>query len=567
MKKRNREDFGERRHFSDGDSLESLDQEPDRYMEKRRHRTRKRRRRQTLAGFAAFSVLLLAGMGIAFRVAWLKAGEAEAPEIEEAAVLPGVSALDPGDVEAENLASAVTEENSGGVSEDTQNSSDTAPSAIENEENEILMPGEEETQSADAQEETPGADAQDGTSSSEKTEEKLSTAVQKAKHYAAQYDYDKALKVLKKEKGFDTDEALQELADQIQAEKDSCEAWPLDQVTHVFYHTLIRDPSLAFDGDSREAGYNQYMTTIDEFLKITQSMYDKGYVMVSIYDMAYLDDEGTMHPGEILLPPGKKPFVLSQDDVCYYHYMDGDGMAAKLVVDEEGRIRNTYVETDGSISVGDYDMVPLIDRFVEEHPDFSYRGAKGIVALTGYNGILGYRTDISYQTKPDDMDDNKKQWLAEHPDFDLEKERTEVKQVIDAMKAEGWLFASHTWGHLNVGEVSLDRLVADTERFQENVDPLIGGTDIIIFAFGTDLSQYDEYSGDKYEFLYGRGYRYFCNVDSSRYFVQLTEDYLRMGRRNLDGYRMYYNPDMLSDLFDVSEVFDASRPTPVPAMG
>ena len=25
-------------------------------------------------------------------------------------------------------------------------------------------------------------------------------------------------------------------------------------------------------------------------------------------------------------------------------------------------------------------MVPLIDRFVEEHPDFSYRGAKGIVA-------------------------------------------------------------------------------------------------------------------------------------------------------------------------------------------
>ena len=31
-------------------------------------------------------------------------------------------------------------------------------------------------------------------------------------------------------------------------------------------------------------------------------------------------------------------------------------------------------------------MVPLIDRFVEEHPDFSYRGAKGIVALTGYDG-------------------------------------------------------------------------------------------------------------------------------------------------------------------------------------
>ena len=62
------------------------------------------------------------------------------------------------------------------------------------------------------------------------------------------------------------------------------------------------------------------------------------------------------------------------------------------------KFRNEYIEDDGTVSVGDYDVVPLIDRFVEEHPDFSYRGAKGIVALTGYNGILGYRTDISYQT-------------------------------------------------------------------------------------------------------------------------------------------------------------------------
>lgn len=103
------------------------------------------------------------------------------------------------------------------------------------------------------------------------------------------------------------------------------------------------------------------------------------------------------------------------------HYMDGDGFATKLVVDDEGKVRNEYVEDDGSISVGDYDMVPLIDRFVEKHPDFSYRGAKGIVALTGYNGILGYRTDQSYETRPDDLDQNKVDWLDSHPDFALRK--------------------------------------------------------------------------------------------------------------------------------------------------
>lgn len=37
------------------------------------------------------------------------------------------------------------------------------------------------------------------------------------------------------------------------------------------------------------------------------------------------------------------------------------------------------------------------------------------MALTGYNGILGYRTDISYETRPDDLDQNKVDWLNSHP--------------------------------------------------------------------------------------------------------------------------------------------------------
>lgn len=308
-------------------------------------------------------------------------------------------------------------------------------------------------------------------------------------------------------------------------------------------------------------------TTIDEFNKITQEMYDRGYVMVSIYDMAKADENGNMTPGEILLPPGKIPFVLSQDDVSYYHYMDGDGYPSKLIVDEEGKVRNEYIEDDGSVSVGDYDMVPLIDRFVEKHPDFSYRGAKGIVALTGYNGILGYRTDISYKTRPDNLDADKVKWLEEHPDFNLEKEREEAKKVADAMKANGWLFASHTWGHQNVGRAPLEKLQADTQRFKDNVDPIIGGTDIIIFAFGTDLTDYADYSGDKFEYFKSQGYNYFCNVDSRKYFVQIRDRYFRQGRRNLDGYRMYYNPEMLEDLFDAKAVFDPARPTPVKPMG
>ena len=231
------------------------------------------------------------------------------------------------------------------------------------------------------------------------------------------------------------------------------------------------------------------------------------------------------------------------------------------------KVRNEYVQDDGSTVVGDYDVVPLIDRFVEEHPDFAYHGHKGIVALTGYNGILGYRTDISYQTRPDDLNDDKKAWLDAHPDFDLDTERAGAKKVADAMKAEGWTFASHTWGHKNMSSISMERLQTDTKNFKENVDPLIGGTDIIIFAFGADINTGGEYTGDeKFDYLKSQGYNYYCNVDSNKYFVQITDEYFRMGRRNVDGYRMYYNPELLSDLFDASQVFDSSRPTPVPPM-
>ena len=108
---------------------------------------------------------------------------------------------------------------------------------------------------------------------------------------------------------------------------------------------------------------------------------------------------------------------------------------------------------------------------------------------------------------------------------------------------------------------------SDTEKFKKNVDPLIGGTDIIIFAFGTDLTNAADYSGDKFEYFKSQGYNYFCNVDSSKYFVQIRDRYFRQGRRNLDGYRMYYNPEMLEDLFDAKAVFDPARPTPVKPMG
>lgn len=384
--------------------------------------------------------------------------------------------------------------------------------------------------------------------------------IAKADRLAAMYDYDGAVALLKELPEFTSDSGLQKKADEYRDKKAECVSYPLEKVTHIFFHTLVKDTDKCFDGDYKSGDYNQVMTTIDEFKKIMESMYEKGYVLVSLRDMAEMqkDENGNevMVKKEILLPEGKKAFVLSQDDVSYYEYMQGDGFATRLLVDEEsGKIKNEYKNDDGTIEIGDYDVLPILDSFIEEHPDFSYHGAKGILALTGYNGVLGYRTDPDYKATPE------KTYFG-----DYEKDVAMAKEVAQAIRDDGWEFASHSYGHKDLGKISWDAFKRDTDKWEDTVESVIGETDIIIYPFGADVGDWHEYSGERYEYLKQVGFDYFCNVDSNQYWVQITGNYLRQGRRNLDGYRMYYNPEKLEDLFDAKAVFDPARPTPVPQM-
>jgi len=405
-----------------------------------------------------------------------------------------------------------------------------------------------------------------------KEQAEIAKLIAQADVQAAMYDYDAAIDTIKSfgEKYAEKEE-LTAAIQGYEETKASCKPYPIDQVTHIFFHVMIQSPEEAFGPNSQmPVGLNQYMATMEELDKVINSMYEKGYVLVSLSDVApaATDEAGNtvFSEGEIMLPPGKKAFVLSQDDVCYYHSYEHSGMAEKLVIDENGDVKTQYTDANGNTEIGIHDMVPYIDAFIDEHPDFSYRGAKGILALTGYNGILGYRTDPTYnETK--DRDHHQQKWLDAHPDFDYEKECEEAKKVAKALKADGWEFASHSWGHMwqdRIGDSAFD---IDAEKWMERVAPLIGGSNIWIYSNGEDVDSpgYEH----RFETLRNYGFQYFCPVNSAKYSTEIFNDYVKQGRRNIDGYRMYYDMidddrDRLSDLFDVEEVFDTKRPTPVP---
>lgn len=409
-------------------------------------------------------------------------------------------------------------------------------------------------------------------------QEARDNALALADHLQATYDYDGAVEALSSIEGFEEDEELQALADSYMAVKATCVPVKMEEVTHIFYHSLAVDSVRAFsDPEHRPGavGHNQWMTTIGEFQNITKQMYDRGYVLVGVHDLVKQTtaEDGSVHfeMNEILLPPGKKAFVLSLDDLSYYHSYDGFGYANKMVVGENGKPMCEYTDAEGNTSIGPYDAIPQLDAFLEEHPDGCYHDARGIVALTGYNGILGYRTDESYKLGTPDLNRDKVAWLEAHPEFDLEAERAECQKVVDCIKADGWEFASHTWGHLRVGEISMSLLQADTQRWLDNVASLVGPTDTIIFAHGADLTTPSAYVGnERYEFLKSKGFNMFFNVDSNPYTYSIYDTYVHGGRRNLDGYRIYMNvtgvQNNIADLFDPEGVLDPVRP-PVQPLG
>jgi len=87
------------------------------------------------------------------------------------------------------------------------------------------------------------------------------------------------------------------------------------------------------------------------------------------------------------------------------------------------------------------------------------------------------------------------------------------------------------------------------------VEPITGPTNIYITPFGYQVKP----GSDKYEYLTSQGYEAICGVGGYPYHV-ITEKALIMDRQNIDGVRMFNNPEMLADLFDVGSVIDRSRP-------
>lgn len=330
-------------------------------------------------------------------------------------------------------------------------------------------------------------------------------------------------------------EALRQEIAQKQAELVPYEG---DQFYHIFFHSLIVDTDRAFDGDYDSAGYDLYMTTVSEFKAMLPKLQAAGFILYDITDLVEFRD-GKAVRREILLPPGKKPLVISVDDVNYYQYMEGDGFAERLDVDETGRV---VTVVDGQPTY-DGDVMPILDQYVAEHPEFSWQGAKGIVAITGYEGAFGYRiTDL------EDYDGETQAWMLR-----------KTRDVAEALRGSGWQIACHSYTH---NQYWSDRTITDQQeqydigRWKRDIAPYVGETNIFISPFGVSFADDDP----RLLYLKEQGFTIYCPVEANMT-TRWENGMLFQGRLNLDGLVMKDYPERVKRFFfDPADLLDPARP-------
>ena len=334
------------------------------------------------------------------------------------------------------------------------------------------------------------------------------------------------------------------------------------QVLNLSFQLLIADPQRAFADANLGDSYKKNFITVTEFTKILQQLYENNYMLISMDDIIEITpsgDGGNIYEGkQLYLPEGKKPLILTQTNVNYNTYMvdsdgdkmpdkGGDGFASRLVIDENGALACEIVMSDGTVETGAYDLVPILEAFIETHPDFSYKGARAILAVTGYDGLFGYRTGSKAETE-----------LG--ADYAL-AERSAVVPVIEKLRDTGYSIACYTYGNTAYGTADMATINQEIGNWDAEVKEILGDCDIFVFAKNSDITNTSTlYAGEKFNALYNAGFRYFLGFSNNGSPWSLCADtYVRQGRILVTGENLKDHADWFTGIFNPTEILDSSR--------
>lgn len=397
----------------------------------------------------------------------------------------------------------------------------------------------------------------------EKLDAEMADLLKKADVLAASYDYDGAIALIHTFSGnIGGYPQLQDALVRYEQSKENLIPWEdPNTIINLSLQTLIADTQRAFSHETYGALVKRNFITVDEFQRVLERLYENNFVLVRINDFMEVTtaDNGTVSLTyqPLLLPEGKKPIILTQTNVNYNLYLvdsdedliadeGGVGIASKLVLDNAGKVTCEMVNADGSITTGAYDLVPILDAFVEAHPDFSYHGSKAILALTGYNGLFGYRTNTTARER-----------LGEEQ---YTQDVAAIQAIAKTLTGSGYDLACYTYGNNAYGNYSLTQIQADMNEWNTEVTPILGAIDTLVFAQNSDINSGMLYSGEKFDYLKSIGFNFFVGYSADGDpFTFVSDNYVRQGRLHLTAENLQNYPSLFTPLFSLEGLLDDSR--------
>ena len=391
-------------------------------------------------------------------------------------------------------------------------------------------------------------------SAAAQAEQENQRILEQAEKMAAQYNYEDAITLLDSVGDLTEHQDLQaKRAEYVNAMSSLIEYNNPHDIPNLSFHVLIHDMAKAKTSEQFGGSYNKNFVTTSEFTKILENLYRNGYVLVDFESFvgAKTDINGNaqFESIPIYLPADKKPVMITETMVNYFDYMidlndddlpDYSGFASKLVVDSNGDIKAEYVDVNGQTNVGNYDLVPILEDFIKAHPDFSYRGARAILAVTGHEGVFGYRINSAV--------------VANKGNDFWEKEVAGAKEITNALREKGYTIACYTYKNDAYAGWSVAQISADLQSWQTQIVSVIGNVDTFVFAKTSNIT---DYAGAAFQTMYQSGFRYFIsNGDAPM--TQVNPTYVRQNRLMVTGETMQHYSSRFTGLFDCAAILEVT---------
>ena len=301
------------------------------------------------------------------------------------------------------------------------------------------------------------------------------------------------------------------------------------EIFSLSFNTLMAFPEKALgDNNNLSASFDESKITTTEFKNILYELYKNNYVLISTNQII---DSKTLKQIPLKLPKNKKPILLVFDNVSYKSNYQNLGEIDKIIIDRNNNLA-TYT-TKKSIQdrvAYDNEFILILENFIKQFPDCSFNGAKGIIFLTGENGILGYNTN--------------------HKNASSKYESKRVSEVIKKLKSLGWQFGCNNYSYKLDSSLSDMEFAKDLSLWNAEVSPLIGTTNLYAYPYGEN----DENSS-KQELLITSGFKIFFECGDPNP-IQKVSDTYHFYYYKINGKALRENTQILDKLFTCEKVYD-----------